>query len=85
MNNFFFISLALTEETKPSAVASQSSSEETELGEGKGTDCKLCFKLPSPERAFHKALFSFVWELPKAQLNNTEIGKCVGFHLLKAL
>ncbi|KFQ75043.1 hypothetical protein N335_04724, partial [Phaethon lepturus] len=35
MNNFSFISLALIDETKPSAVASLSSSEETELSEDK--------------------------------------------------
>lgn len=68
---------------KPSAVASLSSSEETEPSEDKGTDGKLCFKIPNPKRTFHEALFSFVWKLPKSQLNTTEIGKCLDFHFTK--
>ncbi|XP_051648646.1 ADP-ribose glycohydrolase MACROD2 isoform X1 [Manacus candei] len=61
------------DETKPSAAASLSPSEDTELSEDKGTDWKLCFEIPSPKWTFHEALFSFVWKLPKSQLNNTEI------------
>jgi len=81
MNKFSFISLVLIDETKPSAVASVISSEETELSEDKGTDCKLCYEISSPKRTFHNAFFSFVWKLPKSQVNNTEIGKCLNFHL----
>lgn len=85
MNNFSFISLVLIDETKPLAVPSLSSSEEAELSEDKGTDCKWCFKISSPKRTFHKALFSFVWKWPKSQLNNTEIGNCLDFHLQVSL
>lgn len=85
MNNVSFISLVLIDETKPSAVASLSSSEATEPCEDKGTDCKLHCKISNPKRTFHKAVFFFVWKLLKSQLNHTEIGKCLDFDLQKSL
>lgn len=85
MNNLSFISLVLTDETKPSAVASLSSSEEAKPSEDKGTDCKLHCKISKPKRTSHKAVFSFVWKLLKSQLNHTEIGTYLDFDLQKSL
>lgn len=84
MNNFSFICFVLIDEIKPSAVANLSS-EDTELSENKGTDWKLCSEISHPKRTFHETVFSFVWKLPKSQLNNTEIGKHLDFHLQKSL
>lgn len=71
MNNFSFISLVLTEETKPAAVASLSSSEAAEPTEDKGTDGKLCFKMPSPKRTVHEALIFLGLEIARVTVKQS--------------